>query len=582
MKKFRYTPNLSHIGKYYPNRWDIVAGALVFTLILVLSWGSKQMATPYELGEAIPITLSVHALPEYALRTVIRIALALGLSILFTFTIGTLAAKSRAAERLIIPLIDVLQSVPILGFLPIVFPLFVAMFKGKLLGPEWAAIILIFTSQVWNMTLGFYQTLKTVPEELKEATRVLGLSAWQRFWRLEVPFSLPGLLWNTMLSLSSSWFYVVAAESIAISNQIVNLPGMGSYIQLAINMRDVHAIFYAITTMFLVILIYDQLIFRPLVHWAHKFNLDMHPSEYINTKPWISRFMRHTHLLRLCRFVFARFADFWINRLNLRQRTLAKEHTPQKYRVMILMHYTWQIAAYGGIAWGLYLLFSFILQAVTFTEILHTLEHGLITATRVFLLILIASLIWVPIGVWIGMNPNTQSIAQPIAQFLAAFPANCFYPIAVLAIVRYQLNPVIWLTPLMILGTQWYILFNVIAGTSSIPKEYHQAVNSLGVSRGLWWRRFMLPGIFPYLITGAITAAGGAWNASIIVEYISWGDITLNASGLGAYIKENTVHGDFPRIALGVSMMCFYVLLINRFVWQPLYHLAEKRYQIEL
>lgn len=581
MKIFRYTPSFNVEGKYYPNRWDIIAGALVFTLILLVTWGSKQMASPYMLGDPLQISIAVEELPHYALRTVMRIALALVLSLLFTFTVGTLAAKSRAAERLIIPLIDVLQSVPILGFLPVIFPLFISVFKGSLLGPECAAIILIFTSQVWNMVLGFYQTLRSVPEELKEATNVLGLNAWQRFWRLEVPYSMPGLLWNTMLSLSASWFYVVAAEAISISNQQVHLPGVGSYIQLAIDTRNVEAIFYAILTMFLVILIYDQLIFRPLVDWANKFKLDTSPSEYVQ-KPWITRLLQRAHLLRLGSYLFGGFKDAWINQGHGRLQQAPPATSAFKQRSLLIFYYSWQLFAYGAIIMGIYLLFQFILATLTVYDILHTVHLGLYTAIRVFILIVIASLIWVPIGVWIGVSPTITRIAQPIAQFLAAFPANLFYPIAVLGIVNHELSPVIWLTPLMILGTQWYILFNVIAGTSNLPKELHQAVKTLGVRRGLWWRRFILPGIFPYYITGAMTAAGGAWNASIIVEYISWGDTTLNATGLGAYIAENTASGDFPRVALGVSIMCCYVLLVNRVVWLPLYHLAERRYQFEL
>lgn len=567
-------------NRVYPNNWDIIALFFILSLITMLAWNAKQMAVPYHLGQPIKISLDPSYLPGYALRTVLRMLFALLVSLLFTFTVATLAAKNKRAEKIIIPLIDILQSVPILGFLSIMSVAFIQLFPGSLLGPECAAIFVIFTSQAWNMALGFYQTLRSVPAELNEAAHMFHLSAWQRFWRVDVPFSMPGLLWNTMMSMSAGWFFVVASEAFSVSNQNILLPGIGSYIAVASQSSDLRAIGYAILTMLIVILIYDQLLFRPLVAWAEKFKSEMVPSEREATS-WVVNLLHRTRLLRYLGYQIDNLFDKFVNLTRLRSKEGWEEVNEHLSDKRSWFPYLWNgmttLVVISIIGFSGYYLY----KNVPISSFEHVFFLGLITALRVALMIVLASIIWVPIGVWIGLRPNAAYILQPIAQFLAAFPANLFYPLVVVLIVTYHLNPEIWLTPLMILGAQWYILFNVIAGASQIPKDFLQVTDNLGVKTWLRWRRVILPAIFPYYITGAITAAGGAWNASILAEVVSWGHTKLTATGLGAYITEYSEKGDFMHLALGIGMMCILVLLFNRVIWRPLYVLAQKRYMLD-
>jgi len=506
--------------------------------------------------------------------------IALLFSLVFTFTVATLAAKNRRAERLIIPVIDIMQSVPILGFLTIMSVVFIRLFPNSLLGPECAAIFVIFTSQAWNMALGFYQTVRSVPAELREVGHMFHLSAWQQFWRIDVPFSMPSLLWNMMLSVSAGWFFVVASEAFSVSNQQILLPGIGSYIFLALGAKNLPAIGYAILTMLIVILIYDQLLFRPLVAWAEKFKSEMVSSEH-EARSWVIDFLHRTRLLRYVGHQIENLFDRFVNIAPFRSKQTFVESFPEPKESSRWATYVWNgifillaLAVVG-------LIIHYLYYNVSVKAIIHVFVLGLITASRVVILIILCSLIWVPIGVWIGLRPWAAHIAQPIAQFFAAFPANLFYPLVVIVVVNYHLNPEIWLAPLMILGAQWYILFNVIAGATQLPKDLLQVTDNLGVKRWLRWRRLILPGIFPYFITGAITAAGGAWNASIVAEVVSWGNTQLVATGLGAYITQYSAMGDFTHLALGIGMMCILVLLFNHVIWRPLYLLAERRYRLD-
>ncbi|MDF2867185.1 MAG: transporter permease subunit [Gammaproteobacteria bacterium] len=558
---------------------DILALILILCVIALLALTTKQMTVSYHVGEILPISLSPSELPHYALRSTVRMAIAMLFSLLFTFVMGTWAAKSKAAERIIIPSIDVLQSVPVLGFLSITIAGFMALFRGSLLGPECAAIFAVFVSQVWNMTLGFYQTLRTVPHELHEAADMFHLSAWQRFWRLEVPFSMPGLLWNMMMSMSASWFFVVASEAISVANHEIMLPGIGSYIALAISHADVKAVGYAIFAMLCVILLYDQLLFRPLMVWAEKFKAETMASEE-EPSSWLVNLLQRTEALRQVGNFIGIGADKFINNRLLNRRYI-RINTQDSQRISVFFNRLSKVLLLSVVLLGCLSLWRFIHNSVGVHEIAHVFILGLYTGLRIVALIVFCSLVWLPIGVWIGLRPYVAQRVQPIVQFCAAFPANLFFPLFVLLIVKYQLNQEIWLTPLMILGTQWYVLFNVIAGTSSIPKDLRLAADNLGLKGWLWWKRLILPGVLPYFITGAITAVGGAWNASIIAEVVSWGNTTLKATGLGAYITEYTHSGDFPRIALGIGVMCIYVLVLNRLVWQPLYNLAETRFKLD-
>ncbi|WP_242604216.1 ABC transporter permease [Legionella beliardensis] len=533
------------------------------------------MAVPYQLGDPLPISLDPSKLPFYAARTVLRMFIALILSILFTFIVGTLASKNRRAEQIIIPAIDILQSVPVLSFLSITVTGFIHLFPNSLLGPECASIFAIFTAQVWNITFGFYQSLKTLPEDLKEAASMFQLSAWQRFWKVEVPFSMSSLLWNMMISMSASWFFVVLSEAIVVAHQHIRLPGVGSYIAVAIEQHNLAAVGYAILTMIIVIFLYDQILFRPLIAWSEKFKMEQSPDEQ-EYQSWLIDLIRGSQLMKRLRNNAAIVKEKFINARWLSKGPPASKEIDIRHQKRI--DWIWNSIVLIGIASGGWFLLEFILAKLKISDILYVFALGAATGTRVIILIILSSLIWIPVGVWIGLRPRVAQKIQPIIQFVAAFPANLFYPLIVIAIVRFNLSVEIWVTPLMILGTQWYILFNVIAGASTIPRDLYLAADNFGLSGWLWWKRLALPGIFPFYITGAITAAGGAWNASIVAEWVSWGNTTLKATGLGEYIQASTLAGDFPRIALGTGMMCLYVLAFNHLLWRPLYRLAHERF----
>ncbi len=556
------------------NRWDWALLPLVLALLVALAYGGSQMARPYQLGETLPLTLDPAYLPYYLLRTTLRMFLALGASLVFACVFAAIAAKVRAAERVMVPLLDILQSIPILGFLSITVTGFIALFPGNLFGVECAAIFAIFTSQAWNMAFSLYQSLKTVPSELREAAAVFQLSGWQRFWRLDLPFAMPGLLWNMMMSMSGGWFFVVASEAISVSNQNIKLPGVGSYIALAIEQRDLGAIGWAIGGMLVGIVLYDQLFFRPLLAWADKFRFEEGTSDAAPTS-WLLTWMRRTDALSALGTRFVRLLERSLTMFRRRHdgtsiRARATAPNPLWSRV-------WDAVVAAAVLLAIWRLAGFIRAEVGLEEVLHVFVLGCYTMLRVLVLIALAALVWVPIGVWIGMNPRWAGRLQAAAQFLAAFPANLMFPIAVVLIVRWQLNPNLWLSPLMVLGTQWYLLFNVIAGASTVPTELRYAAQNLGLHGWLKWRRYLLPAVFPSFVTGAITASGGSWNASIVAEYVSWGDTTLQAQGLGSYIAHMTAIGDFPRVALGIGVMCVFVMGMNHFVWRRLYRMAEDR-----
>jgi NitT/TauT family transport system permease protein len=560
-----------------PTVWDIVALPLVLGLLALVVWGGSAMSVRYEIGQPLTISLSPWALPAYALRTVLRMALALVASLVFSLAYAALAAKNRQAEKILIPLLDVLQSVPILGFLSITVTGFIALFPGRLLGVECAAVFAIFTSQAWNMTFSIYQSLRTVPGELIEAARMYHLSPWRRFWRLEVPHAVPSLVWNMMMSVSGGWFFVVASEAITVAGHTILLPGVGSYIATAINKEDLRAIGWAVLVMFIVILLYDQLLFRPLIAWSRKFQPETAPDED-NLRPWFLTMLQRARLFELVQAGLLRVnrgIDAALAGAGRRRRAIGeRQPRPLFDRLFDLAVLALSVAAAAWIV-------TYIRAHVDGREIGWVFVLGLITAIRVLVLIALASLIWVPIGVAVGLRPRLADRVQPIVQFLAAFPANLFFPPVVLLIVRFHLNPQIWLSPLMILGTQWYILFNVIGGAAALPAELRRAAQNLGVRKWLWWRRVMLPAIFPAYVTGAVTAAGGSWNASIVAEVAQWGSTVLTATGIGAYIERATAAGDSARIVLGISVLCVYVLAFNRLLWRRLYDIAAERLRLD-
>jgi NitT/TauT family transport system permease protein len=557
------------------SRWDVLAVLLIVGLLVFLAEASHNVLQPLAELQKQPPSLDPRLLPEYAARTTLRMLIAMVLSLIFTFTYATVAAKSRSAERLLVPLLDILQSVPILGFISVTVVFFMSLAPGRVLGAEFASIFAIFTSQAWNMAFSFYQSLRTVPTELEEASRNFGLSSWMRFWRLDVPFAMPQLIWNMMMSMSGSWFFVVASEAISVGNTTVTLPGIGSYIALAIERRDLAAVSWAIGAMLVVILIYDQVLFRPLVAWADRFRFEQEPGVDA-PESWVFDVLRRS---RIVERLTEPFAALW--RLSMRRRrpdkTALAEPTRRRGRRWV---FQLGLIASALAAVALWQILQFVIEGITLRDVFTTLLMGLATLTRVIVLIAIASIIWVPIGVWVGTRPRVANYVQPVAQFLAAFPANLLFPIVVSVIVAWKLSPNIWLSPLMILGTQWYILFNVIAGAAAIPAELRSVAVNLRVRGWLWWQRVGLPAVFPYYVTGAITASGGSWNASIVAEVASWGDEHLQAYGLGAYIAQQTDVGDFHRIVLGIVVMSLFVVVVNRLFWRPLYRYAERKFRL--
>jgi NitT/TauT family transport system permease protein len=555
-------------------RWDVLAFIVVIGLVVFLGETSRGLFAPLTALEMTPISLDPWQLPEYAARTTFRMFAALALSLVFTLTYATWAAKSERAGKLLVPILDILQSVPILGFISITVVFFMSLAPGRVLGAEFAAIFAIFTSQAWNMAFSFYQSLRTIPIELSEAAESFRLSPWMRFWQLEVPFAMPALIWNMMMSMSGGWFFVVASESISVGHTTVALPGVGSYIALAIEQKNLTAIGWAIATMLIVILLYDQLLFRPLVAWVDRFRVEQEPGARVPDS-WALTMMRRSRLIQAATVAFHTAVMFTSRAVKRRDDVLRPYERPKRSFDLL-----WVMLIVVAVVAGLWHIVVVLIQNTPLKEALQVCGLAALTMLRVFVLITLASLVWVPIGVWVGMRPRAAQIVQPIAQFMAAFPANLLFPIAVYGIVRWKLNPDIYLSPLMILGTQWYILFNVIAGASSIPAEMRYVAENFRITGWLWWRKVALPAVLPFYVTGAITASGGSWNAAIVAELATWGDTQIQARGLGSYIAEATTAGDFHRIVLGIGTMSLFVVVINRLFWRPLYYYAERKYRL--
>jgi NitT/TauT family transport system permease protein len=557
------------------SRWDVLAFIVVIGLIAFLGETARGLFAPLTQLEVAPLSLNPVHLPEYAARTTFRMLAALFFSMVFTLTYETWAAKSARAGKLLVPILDILQSVPILGFISITSVFFMSLAPGRVLGAEFAAIFAIFTSQAWNMAFSFYQSLRTVPTELAEAAESFRLSPWMRFWQLEVPFAMPALVWNMMLSMSGGWFFVVASESISVGHSAVALPGVGSYIALAIEQKNLVAIGWAILTMLIVILLYDQLLFRPLVAWVDRFRVEQEPNERVPDS-WALTMMRRSRLVSAAMLAF-HTAVLWTSRAVKRDETSAVAAVDRPKRSLDLL---WVSLVVLAVVLGLWHIVAVLIANTSPREALHVCGLALITMLRVFILIALASLVWVPIGIWVGMRPRAAQIVQPIAQFMAAFPANLLFPLAVFGIVQWKLNPDVYLSPLMILGTQWYILFNIIAGASTIPAEMRYAAANLRVTGWLWWRKVALPAVLPFYVTGAITASGGSWNAAQVSELVTWGHTEIRARGLGSYIADAAAADNFHQIVLGVGVMSLFVVAINRLFWRPLYYYAERKYRL--
>lgn len=560
-----------------PSWADLVAFVLLAGVGLLVAYGLRKMGQPLAELKVAPVTLDIARLPEYAALTTLRMFAALFFSMLFTFTVAPLAAKSRKAEMIIIPAIDIAQSVPVLGFLTFTTVFFMGLFPGQQMGLECAAIFAIFTSQAWNIAFSFYQSLRTLPKDLQEVATAFNFSPWQKFIRLELPFAIPGLVWNVMISMSGSWFFVVASEVITVGDKSVGLPGIGSYLGVAIEQKSLSGVMWAVLAMVVVILIYDQLIFRPIVAWADKFRFEQTPSGVV-PKSWFYDLLRQAKAMRMMS-----------RPLEKRIETLKKVKWPRLPKLKLpkvsplmgrVFDGLWYILMAVLVIGSSILLYEFISKALSLDEILKVFGYGMITLLRVVILMVICTVIWVPIGIWIGLDPVLTERFQPLVQFLASFPANVLFPVMVVLIAHFKLDPNIWLSPLIILGTQWYLLFNVIAGASSLSGDLKECTKVFGIKGLTWWRRVLIPTVLPYYVTGALTATGGSWNASILAELVSWGDTKYKALGLGSYIAEASAVTDYPKVALGIAVMVILVLLLNRIMWQPLSDYVERRFSV--
>lgn len=581
-KLFQLPPLDGVINRTGRLQWVDIA---VLLGLLLLFWvvGSlgRDMFTPFSEYAPPEVTLQYSHIPYYLARSTLRMFIAYFFSLAFTLSVGWVAAHSLKARSIILPAIDILQSVPVLGFLSATVTGFMSLFPGSLMGLELASIFAIFTGQVWNMTFGFYHSLVTIPKDLSEAASAFGLSRWQRFRKLELPSSMIGLIWNSMMSFGGGWFFVVQSEAISVLNKNYKLPGLGSYMGLAIEKGDTKAAVWAVVAMIVAIVGVDQLLWRPVVAWSQKFRVEL--TESTDTpKSWVLENLMKASWVREVIAAFKDWLEGVVKNFDSRihkPRPVLKGQRGEKVRSVLgilLMAVIWLVVVLYAIR-----LVREIRTGLSPEQILHIVKLGFMTLGRVAVMVVFATLVWTPLGVWIGFRPKVAAFIQPVAQIAASFPVNMTFPFVVGFFVANSIS-INWGSILLIaLGTQWYILFNVIAGASSVPSDLKEAANIFGLRGWKLWKSLLIPAIFPYWVTGACTAAGGAWNASIVAEFARWGDQKLVADGLGAFIAEVTEKGDWPAIFCSIVVMSLFVTVLNKLVWRKLYDLAEKRFRLE-
>ncbi len=556
---------------------DVAVGVAVLLLIYVavrVGAGARAPAHP-----STTINLSPVNLPYYAVRSLLRMFIALFFSYAFSLSYAYVAARSRRWRRVLIPALDILQSVPVLGFLAVTVTFFVALFPGSELGFECAAIFAVFTSQAWNITFSFYHSLISQPAELDEASKLMGLSRWKRFWTVDVPGGAIGLVWNGMMSFGGSWFFLTASEYIGVSGKHYTLPGVGSYVGVAENEGKLADVVWGIITMIIVILVVNFFFWRPLVAFVERFRNEQSESElqarslFLDTlrrSNWPRALGRGRHALALpVNKVMGRVTG-------IDDQSLAVHETRRRAADV-----AFAIVLTIALGYALYSMLAYIATGVDGLAVFGTaFEDGLITFLRVLTVVVVSSAAWVPVGVWIGFNPRVAQFMQPIVQVLASFPANFIFPFAIVVFLAIGLPLNFGAIVLMLLGTQWYVLFNVIAGASAVPTDLKEAMDNLGVRGRDRWRRFVLPSIFPAYVTGAITAAGGAWNATIVAEYVTYDNKTYVAKGLGSFIALNSGTTHLPELFAGLLVMSLLVTGVNVLWWRRLYRLAETRFAL--
>lgn len=558
---------------------DIAVFASVFAVIFGVYSIGRSWLGPVKVRSAI--SQDPRSLPLYALYSLVRILIAYVLSLLFALAYGYTAAKSKRAEIILIPLLDILQSIPVLSFLPGVMLAMVALFPSRQLGVELGSIILIFTGQVWNIAFSFYSSLKTVPRDLSEAAIIYRFSRWQRFAELDLPFSMIGLVWNSMMSVAGGWFFLMACEMFVLGDKDFRLPGLGSYLQTAASNGNTSAMLWGLATMVAVIVLMDQLIWRPVIVWADKFKFEQVESSATAHNSLLNFIRRESFLIRLYRRLLHPVVD-WLTLTfaSGAKRAAASITAPKGAQPRRWLGWLLAVLLVAALLFGLYRAIG-ELAKLTVADYLLLLRSAGLTFVRVNLSLLIGALWTVPVGVAIGFSPRFARIMQPLVQLAASIPATALFPVILLFLIKLRGGVEIAAMMLMLLGTQWYILFNVIAGAMAIPTDLKEAAYIFRFSRMDRWRRLILPGIFPYLVTGLVTASGGAWNASIVAEYFHFRGRIVEAPGLGSTISRASDSGRFDLLLASTLIMAVVVVLINRVVWRRMYRLASTRYKLE-
>jgi NitT/TauT family transport system permease protein len=526
----------------------------------------------------VEISRSLWALPVYAGYSLLRISIAYLLSLVFTLVYGYIAAYNPRAEKFMVPLLDVLQSIPVLSFLPGVMLAMVALFPGRQLGVELGAILLIFTGQVWNMAFSFYASLKSIPREMREAAKIYRFNWWQRFTEMELPFAAIGLVWNSMMSVAGGWFFLMACEMFVLGARDFRLPGLGSYLQTAASAGDTRSILWGVATMIAVIVMLDQFVWRPVIAWAEKFKVEQVESTNV-PRSWVLNTFEHSRAVAQLRKKALRPLRERLMMYFARQHDRANQQNPLQ---------RWKIWVMRVVALVVLALIAFAVAKVTVILMgLHRPEvqelgQGLVaTFLRVTVALVIGAAWTIPVGVAIGFNPKLARIAQPLAQIAASVPATALFPVVLLLLIRVGGGLGLGSIVLLLLGTQWYILFNVIAGAMAIPTDLKECCSTFGIFGWERWKKLILPGIFPYLVTGMVTASGGAWNASIVAEYFHFKGQTFTTTGLGAIISKATDRGNFDELLAATILMAAAVVTVNRLLWRRMYHLAESRFRLE-
>ncbi len=555
-----------------------VATCLLAVFFAILQAGHYVLQTPVPV---VPISHALSALPLYAAYSVARIFIAYLLSLAFAITYGYTAAYNPRVEAWMIGLLDILQSIPVLSFLPPVVLAMVALVPGHQLGIEMGVILLIFTGQVWNLAFSFYSSLKSIPKEMLEASRIYRYSPWQRFWQLEMPNATIGLVWNSIVSVAGGWFALIACEMFTMGTRNFQLPGLGSYLQTATASGDFKALLAGIAVVILIVVATDQLLWRPLIAWSDKFKFEQVESNDRVTSPILTLLQKSNLLTAIPGKIWTALEEPIYRRMARTQscrivQPVDEEAVVRKNSFALILL---AIVALAAVCWGATQAI-FMLRQVSLADFQLLLEGAGATFLRVNASLLISALWTIPVGVSIGFSPRLARLVQPVAQVLASVPATAFFPILLIGLVRIGGGLGIGSVALMLLGTQWYILFNVVAGAMSIPSDLREAASLYKFTRYQRWTTLILPGIFPYLITGMVTASGGAWNASVFAEYSKLPDRTLTTLGLGAQIDQATDAGRFPILLLATILISLMVVSMNRLVWRRLYHLAETKYKL--